>query len=74
MTYVTIEADIQGGRIVPKGNAQLPERGRALVTLLPDGPRQPNWETIESVLGSLHRPDLDSSTWQQEVRGEWSRD
>jgi hypothetical protein len=74
MTYVTIEADIQGGQIVLKGNAQLPERGRALVTLLPDAPRQPNWEAVESALGALHRPDLDSSSWQQEIRAEWGRD
>ncbi|HTA30926.1 MAG TPA: hypothetical protein VK731_10590 [Candidatus Cybelea sp.] len=74
MTYVTIEADIQGGRIVPKENAQLPQRGRALVTLLPEAPCQPNWDTVESVLGALRRADLDSSAWQREIRAEWGRD
>jgi hypothetical protein len=74
MTYVTIEAEIEGGRIVPKESAQLPERGRALVTLLPEEPHRPNWETVESVLGVLHRPNLDSSAWQQQVRAEWDHD
>ena len=74
MTYMTIEADIANGHIVPKDGAQLPERGRALVTLLPETPRRPNWETVESVLGLLRRPELDSSAWQRQVRAEWDRD
>jgi hypothetical protein len=74
MTYVTIAVVIEGGRIVPTEGLQLPEHGRALVTLLPDASRRPNWETVESVLGSLHRPDLDSSAWQREIRPEWGRD
>jgi hypothetical protein len=74
MTYVTIEAEIANGRIVPKESGQLPERGRALVTLLPGAPRQPDWGAVESTFGSLHRPNLDSSAWQREVRAEWDRD
>ena len=34
MTYVTIEAEITDGRLVPSEGAKLPERGHALVTLL----------------------------------------
>ncbi len=74
MTYVTIEAEIAGGRIVPKESAQLPERGRALVTLLPDAPRRPDWEAVEAALGVLRRPNLDSTAWQRKVRAEWDRD
>jgi hypothetical protein len=74
MTYVTIEVVIAGGQIVPTEGVQLPEHGRALVTLLPEAPRRPNWETVESLLGSLHRSDLDSSAWQRQVRAEWDRD
>lgn len=74
MTYVTIEADIANGQIVPKEGAQLPEQGRALVTLLPGAPCRPNRETVESLLGVLHRPDLDSSAWQRQVRSEWEQD
>jgi hypothetical protein len=73
MTYVTIDAEIANGQIVLKEGAQLPEHGRALVTLLPEAPRRPNWETVESTLGVLRRPDLDSSAWQRQVRSEWDR-
>ena len=74
MTYVTIEAEIANGQIVPKESAQLPEHGRAFVTLLPDAPRRPNWKRVESVLGTIHRADMDSSAWQRQVRSEWDRD
>ena len=73
MTYVTIEAEITDGRVVPTGGAKLPERGRALVTLLPETPHHTNWDAVEASLGKLHRPGLDSSTWQREVRAEWDR-
>ena len=74
MTYVTIEAEIADGKIVPREGGQLPERGRALVTLLPDAPHQPIWAAVEATFGSLRRSDLDSSTWQREVRAEWDGD
>ena len=74
MTYVTIEAEIVDGRIVPMESTQLPARGRALVTLLPDAPHRPNWEAVEAALGVLRRPNLDSGAWQREVRAEWDRD
>jgi hypothetical protein len=74
MTYVTIEAEIADGRIVPKDGARLPERCRALVTFLPDTPHQPNWDAVEASLGVLSRPNLDSTAWQRDVRAEWDRD
>ena len=74
MTYVTIEAEIADGRVVPTEGAQLPERGRALVTLLPEAPHRTNWDAVEAGLGVLHRPNLDSSAWQHEVRAEWDQD
>ena len=73
MTYVTIEVEIAGGRVVPTEGAQLPERGRALVTLLPETPHRTNWDAVEASLGVLRRPDLGSSAWQSEVRAEWDR-
>jgi hypothetical protein len=74
MTYVTIEAEIAGGRVIPTEGTQLPERGRALVTLLPEGPHRTNWDAVEACFGVLRRPNLDSSVWQNEVRAEWERD
>jgi hypothetical protein len=74
MTYVTIEAEIADGKIVPKDGTQLPQRGRALITLLPDEPRQTNWAAVDSVLGVLRRPNLDSTAWQRGVRAEWEQE
>ena len=74
MTYVTIEAEIADGKVVPTEGAQLPERGRALVTLLPETPHRTNWDAVEAALGALRRPSLDSSAWQRDVRAGWDRD
>ena len=73
MTYVTIEAEITDGKLVPTEGAKLPERGRALVTLLPEAPHRTNWDVVEAVWGSLSRPNLDSVDWQREARSEWER-
>lgn len=74
MKYVTIEAEIADGKVVPTEGAQLPPRGRALVTLITETPHQTNWDSVETCLGVLRRPGLDSSAWQREVRVEWDRD
>jgi hypothetical protein len=36
MNLVTIEVDIDHGRITPRGPESLPEKGKGLLTLLPD--------------------------------------
>jgi hypothetical protein len=74
VTYVTIEAEITDGKIVLANGAQLPERGRALVTLLPETPHHTDWDTVVASLGVLRRPNLDSSAWQSQVRSEWAPD
>jgi hypothetical protein len=70
---VTIEAEITGGRLVLTDGTQLPERGRASVTLLPEAPQRTNWDAVDACLGVFRRPNLDSSAWQSEVRAEWDR-
>jgi hypothetical protein len=74
MAYVTIEVEIADGKLVPAEGTKLPERGRALVTLLPGAYRRTNWDAVEASLGVLRRPGLDSGAWQREVRAEWDRD
>ena len=74
MTYVTIEALITDGKVIPAEGAQLPEHGRALVTLLPEAPHRTNWEVVEGSLGTLKRAGLDSTAWQRKTRSEWERD
>ncbi len=74
MQYVTIEAEIANGQVVPTDGTHLPERGRVLVTLLPDAKHRPDWDAVEASIGVLQRPNLDSVAWQREVRAEWDRD
>jgi hypothetical protein len=74
MTYVTIEAEITDGKVIPVEGVQLPERGRALVTLLPESIHCTDWDAVEASLGVLRRANLDSSAWQREVRAEWDHD
>ena len=75
MTYVTIEAEIANGKVVPTGGTKLPERGRALITLLPESDQhRTDWDAVEALLGTLRRPDLDSTAWQRQLRAEWDRE
>jgi hypothetical protein len=74
MTYVTIEAEITDGKLVPVEGAQLPERGRALATLLPETRHSTNWDAVEASLGVFRRPDLDSGAWQRGIRADWARE
>jgi hypothetical protein len=70
---LTLDAEIVDGQIVLKPGAKLPVRGRALVTLMLDDTCRPNWEMVESSLGALHRPELDSVSWQRQLRDQWGR-
>ena len=73
MEYLTIEAEITDGHIIPKDPARIPEQGRALVTVMLETPRPPDWDRVESVLGALNRPGIDSVNWQRQERAEWDR-
>jgi hypothetical protein len=35
MSYITVEVDIDQGRIVPRDPQKLPEKGKGLLTILP---------------------------------------
>lgn len=37
MSYITVEVDIDHGRVVPREPAKLPEKGTGLLTILPAG-------------------------------------
>ncbi|MEP6668635.1 MAG: hypothetical protein ABJF10_05750 [Chthoniobacter sp.] len=36
MSLVTLEVEIDGGRVISRGSEPLPEKGKGLLTLLPD--------------------------------------
>jgi hypothetical protein len=37
MSYLTVEVEIDHGRVVPRGLERLPEKGSGLLTVLPPG-------------------------------------
>jgi len=76
MSYVTVEVEIEGGRIVAREPEKLPEKASGLLTILPgtrqgmpDPPpaRQP--VTLPLIRGDGHRlvnptsEELDASLW-----------
>ncbi len=76
MSYVTVEVEIDHGRIVPREPETLPEKGNGLLTILPPmGPRsegpKPVRQRVELPLirckpGTVINPtprELDASLW-----------
>ena len=70
MTPITMEAEIDHGRIIPKEPEKLPVTGKALLTVLDSASRKPDVTVINSVIGTL-KTDIDSVAWQRQERAEW---
>lgn len=76
MSYRTIEVEIDQGRVVLPQGEQLPERGRALLTVLAanaEGPRQRVTLPINAgTPGNIIDPSkaqLDASLWDDDETG-----
>jgi hypothetical protein len=70
MGYLTMEAEIDHGRIIPKEPDKLPTTGKALLTVLDSSEHKPDLAVIQSVLGTL-KTDLDAAEWQRQQRAQW---
>lgn len=70
MGYLTLEAEIDHGRITVAEPDKLPVTGKALLTVLEMAPRRPDMNVIRSVLGTLVT-DLDGAAYEREIRAEW---
>ena len=70
MSYLTIEAKIEQGRIIPLEPDRLPSSGRVLLTVLSPGGCRPDWGRIKPLLGSL-KTELEATEWQRTSRAEW---
>ena len=70
MAYLTMEADIDHGRIIPKEPEKLPEIGKALLTVLDSAERKPDWEKVMNLLGTM-QSKVDGLTVEREARAEW---
>ena len=71
VSYVTMEAEIDHGRIIPKEPEKLPARGRALITVLEPSPHRPDWDKVMSLLGMM-KQKIDGLALEREARGEWA--
>jgi len=72
MAYLTMDAEIDHGRIIASEPQKLPPTGRALLTVLESGERKPDLEKIQSLLGTL-KTSVDAVEWQRQMRAEWDR-
>jgi hypothetical protein len=70
MAYLTMEAEIDHGRIIPQEPEKLPLKGRALITVLEPAQKKPDWERIRPLLGIL-KTQVDPATWEREIREQW---
>ena len=70
MRYLTMEAEIDHGRIIPKEPDKLPTTGKALLTVLDSAEHKPDLAVIHSILGTL-KTDLDAAEWQRQQRTQW---
>jgi hypothetical protein len=70
MAYLTMEVEIDHGRIIPKEPEKLPANGKALLTVLESSENKPDWDKVMRLLGTMTKP-TDGLAYQQEVREEW---
>lgn len=70
MAYLTMEAEIDHGRITVAEPEKLPLIGKALLTVLASPSRKPDLEIIKLVIGTL-RTIPDGAEYERQVRAEW---
>ncbi len=70
MKPLTMEADIDHGRIIPKEPEKLPTTGKALITVLEPVSRKPNWDEVVKLIGKMESK-VDGAKYEREVRTEW---
>ena len=70
MAYLTLEAEINHGRISVAEPDKLPATGKALLTVLDAPERKPDLDVIKSILGTLKTP-IDGAAYEREIRAEW---
>ena len=72
MRCITMEAEIDHGRVIPKEPERLPLTGRALLTVLNADGEKPDWDRIIGLLGTMQET-VDGLTIEREARAEWDR-
>lgn len=70
MAYLTMEAEIDHGRITVAEPEKLPPAGRALLTVLDSPAPKPDWDKVMGLLGTA-QVKLDGLTVEREARAGW---
>ncbi len=70
MRCVTMEAEIDHGRVIPKEPEKLPLTGRALLTVLTPTGEKPDWDKVMALLSTMNEK-ADGVTIEREARDEW---
>ena len=70
MAYLTMEAEIDHGRIIPSEPEKLPANGRALITVIEPAAHNPDWDKVMGLLGTMKKK-VDGLTVEREARAEW---
>jgi hypothetical protein len=74
MSYLTLEVEIDHGRVIPSGPELLPENGKGLLTILPAAeektgiPKQTPLEALEALQKHLQLDDKKVEAWMATVR------
>jgi len=70
MAYVTMEAEIDHGQVIPKEPERLPPTGKALLTVLESVDLKPDWDKVMKLLGTMQTP-VNGLAVEREARAEW---
>ena len=70
MAYLTLEAEIDHGRITVAESERLPATGRGILTVLEPAERKPDWDKVMSLLGTMQNK-VDGLAVEREARAEW---
>jgi hypothetical protein len=70
MRCVTMEAEIDHGRVIPKEPEKLPLTGRALLTVLSPVDEKRDWDKVMGLLGTMQEK-ADGLAIEREARAEW---
>jgi hypothetical protein len=74
MSYVTVEVDIDHGRIVPTEPAKLPDKGKGLLTVLESDERPVETqkmtplEAFHTLQKQLNLDDAKAKAWMEMIR------
>jgi hypothetical protein len=68
MDYVTMEVDIDHGKISPRGSTPLPAKASGLLTLFPADPTPPLLQALESLQKHLGLDASAAQKWMNTVQ------